>query len=70
MGWLLANLFLIGIVAISAGYFWLFGTGVKLLNPFESAEPYLFSVAAIAALVATYYTAKLLYAWTDRLHKR
>jgi hypothetical protein len=70
MGWILANIFLIGIVAIAAGYFWLFGSIVKLSEISADAEPYLFALAALVALIATYFTAKVLHALIEKLLRK
>lgn len=66
MGWLMANLFLLAMVAVAAGYFWLLGTLVMLMNVHGSAHEMLLTLAAVASLVATYFTIKRLHRFIER----
>lgn len=71
IGFLLANLFLLGIVAIVAGYLWLVGATLWFLGLPPDEHPAISMVAGIAALFATYYTSKWLHGLIERqLNKR
>lgn len=68
---LLANLFLFGIIAIGAGMFWLFGSAVVVLHLSPGFEQPSMIAAAAASLVATYFVGKYLHAFVgSRLNRR
>lgn len=60
MQWLAINLFLLLLILVGAGVFWLLGAGVKLLGLDEEIERYPLFMAGIAAIFASYYAGKFL----------
>jgi hypothetical protein len=68
-GWLLANVFLMLIVAIGAFFTFVAFTLVRLLRLPLSAEPYAFFLAGCVALVLTFIAVKDLHHYIDRRWK-
>lgn len=69
-GWLLANLFLLSIALVGAGYVFAFGAAVKALDLGTDLEPSVLGLSFAAALFATYYTMKRLHGLIERLVNR
>lgn len=66
MQWLLANLFLLAIVLIGAGLFWLVGFTMWSFNLPPDDHPAILMIGAIASLFATYYVCKWLYHFIEK----
>lgn len=64
MGWVFANLFLLAIVLVGAGYTWLALWLLKLMHLNETLLAVL--ILLTAALVATYFTMKYVYRWISK----
>lgn len=69
-GWLLANLFLLTVVAVGAGYTFLFGAAIKAIGFGPDSEPVVLGLSFIAALFATYFTMKWLHGLVERFANR
>jgi hypothetical protein len=63
LAWLFVNLFLLLVVLVGAGAFWLLQSGVKALNYGGTIEIALTMLASIGAIFCAYYFA----CWLHRL---
>lgn len=61
MQWIVVNLFLLFLILVGAGVFWLLGAGIKMLGLDEEIERYPLFLAAVAAIFASYYAGKFLH---------
>lgn len=61
-----ANAFLLAIVLIGAGLFFVFGQLVRALGLSHDSEIFAWCVAGLATLMGTYYAAKWLYGMVER----
>lgn len=64
--WLLANLFLLSVALVGAGYVFAFGAAVKALHLGAGIEPSVLGLSFLAALFATYYTMKWAHGLIER----
>lgn len=69
-GWLLANLFLLSVALVGAGYVFAFGAAIKALDLGPGIEPSVLGLSFGAAIFATYYTMKRLHGLIERLVNR
>lgn len=68
--WLLANLFLLSVVLVGAGYTFLFGATIKAIGFGPDFESTALGLSFIAALFATYYTMKWIHGLIERAVNR
>lgn len=70
LGWIAVNLFLLILILVGAGTFWLLGTGVKMMALDDDYERWMLAAVALASIFASYYAGKWLHNAADRLHSR
>lgn len=70
MQWLAVNVFLLILILVGAGSFWLLGAGVKALSLDDEVERWLLFVAGVIAIFASYYAGKALHGAADALQRR
>ncbi len=70
MQWLVVNLFLLFLILVGAGAFWLLGAGVRSLSLDDEVERWLLFIAGVVAIFASYYAGKFLHDATDRMQRR
>jgi cation transporter-like permease len=66
MGWLYANIFMIALVAIFAGFIWLVGFSMWRLGLPPDDHPLIASIGILLALLAAYFACKKVYAVLQR----
>lgn len=66
LGWLGLNAFLVTLATIAGGSFFVLFSLVRWLDPSQTVERYLGALAAVLALVITFFAAKWLYRLLDR----
>jgi uncharacterized metal-binding protein len=70
MQWIVVNLFLLLLIGVGAGTFFVLGSGVKAMNLDSDVEPYFLAVVAVASIFASYYTGKFLHDLADGCYRR
>lgn len=70
MQWVAVNVFLLILILVGAGVFWLLGAGVKALSFDDEIERWLLFVAGTIAIFSSYYAGKFLHDAADRLLRR
>lgn len=70
MQWLAVNLFLLFLILVGAGVFWLLGAGVRSLSLDDEVERWLLFIAGVFAIFASYYAGKFLHDAADRMQRR
>ena len=54
MQWIVVNLFLLLLIGVGAGTFFVLGSGVKAMNLDSDVEPYFLAVVAVASIFASF----------------
>lgn len=67
IGWIAFNAFLLILILVGSGVFWLLGAGVKAMSLDDEIERWLLLTAGIAGIFSSYYTGKFLYRAASRL---
>ena len=70
MQWLAVNVFLLILILVGAGVFWLLGAGVKSMSLDDEMERWLLLIAGTIAIFSSYYAGKFLHDAADRLLRR
>lgn len=66
MQWIAVNLFLLLLIGVGAGTFFVLGSLVKWAHVSTDLEPYLYSIVALASIFASYYCGKFLHDLANR----
>lgn len=66
MTWLVANLFLLFVIGIAAGFMWLVAFCMWSMGMAPDDHPAVLSIGILLALVATYFVCKRIHRFVER----